>query len=110
MELGQANTWTRWCVIGLFISGCGMALGYVLFGHTLIDLLYEGLTSTFFDQIITGQHVHPIEHYYAALDRRVLKVVVLLCLLAWGLFGFSHTSSTWLLVLFLSTRVAGIFM
>jgi hypothetical protein len=36
---------------------------------------------------------------------RVLKASVALCLLAWGLLGFSCASSTWLLVLFLATDV-----
>jgi hypothetical protein len=75
------KTWTRWCAIGLFISGSGMALGSALFGHTLIDVLYEGATGTFLDRIITGQHVHPVEHYYAVADQRILTMSVALCLL-----------------------------
>ena len=31
MEVCQAKKWMRRCALGLFISGCGMALGYALF-------------------------------------------------------------------------------
>ena len=102
MDVCQAKHWMRWCALGLLISGCGMALGHALFGHTMVDVLYEGSTGTFLDGIIEGQNFHPVEHYYAVVDRGVLKIVVRLCLLACGLLGFSFSSSTWLLVLFLS--------
>jgi hypothetical protein len=103
MEVYQAKQWMRWCAVGLLISGCGMALGHALFGHTMVDVLYEGSTGTFLDGIIEGQNIHPLEHYYAVVDRLVLKASVALCLLAWGLLGFSCPSSTWVLGLLLAT-------
>jgi hypothetical protein len=103
LDVARAKAWVRWCATGLLISLGGMALGYVLLGHPLIHALYQGATGTFLDGIITGQHIHPIEHYYAVADQHVLKPVVPLCLLVWGLFCFSCPSPTWLLVLLLAT-------
>ena len=105
MEADQVKVWLRRGAVILFISACGMALGHALFGYSLVDLLYKGSTGTFLDGIITGQRVHPIEYFYAELDQRVLKWVVGLCLLAWGLLAFSCTSSKLLLVLLLSIDV-----
>jgi hypothetical protein len=101
LGVGRAKAWIRRGAIGLLISGSAIALGYVLVGHTVIRVLYEGSTGTRLDGIIAGQHSHPIEHYYALADRRVLA----LGLLAWGLLGLSWASSTWVLVLLLSTDV-----
>jgi hypothetical protein len=105
METGQVKVWLRGCAIILFISACGMALGHALFGHAMVDLLYKGTTGTFLDGIITGRQAHPIEYFYAELDRRVLRWTVRLCLLTWGLLAFACTSSTLLLVLLLSADV-----
>jgi hypothetical protein len=82
MQAIQAKQWLRWCVLGLFISGCGLALGYALVGHTVVDSLYQGTTGTWLDGIIIGQHQRPIEHYYALADRRVLKVSAVLALIS----------------------------
>jgi hypothetical protein len=103
MKVGPTKLWLRRCAIGLFISACGLGLGYALFGHMIVDRLYAGTTGTFLDAIIIGQHIHPIEHYHTIAGQRVLKVSIALGLFAWGLLGFSIASSTWLLVLFLAT-------
>jgi hypothetical protein len=105
LDVGRAQAWIRWCAIGLLISGGAIALGYVLVGHTVIHVLYEGSTGTWLDGIITGQHRHPIEHYYTVADRHILKGSVALGLLAWVLLGLSCASSTWVLVVLLSTDV-----
>ena len=65
----------------------------------------RGSTGTWLDRIIAGQHIHPIEHYYAVADRHVLKDTVALGLLSWGLLSLSCASSTWVLGLLLSTDV-----
>jgi hypothetical protein len=103
LDLGRAKARVRWCAIGLFITGGSMALGYALLGHTLVDVLYGGSTGTFLDGIITRQNTWPVEHYYTLAERRLLQVVVLLCLFAWGLLCFSCPSSTWVLGLLLAT-------
>jgi hypothetical protein len=91
------------CAIGLLIVGVATTLGYMVVGHTVIDVLYEGSTGTRLDRIIAGQHSHPIEHYYAFADRQVPSTSVSLGLFAWGLLSLSLASSTWALLLLLST-------
>jgi hypothetical protein len=105
LDVGRAKARIRLCAIGLLISGGAIALAYVLVGHTVIQVLYEGSTGTWLDGIIEGQHIHPVEHYYALADRRVLEASVTLGVLVWVLLGLSCASSTWVLVLFLSTDV-----
>jgi hypothetical protein len=101
--IGRARAWMRRCAIGLLISVAAIALAYLLVGHTVIDVLYEGSTGTRLDDTIARQDLHPLEHYYDLADRRVLKASVTLGLLAWGLLGVSCASSRRVLVLFLAT-------
>jgi hypothetical protein len=103
MDAVQAKKWIRWCAVGLLIGVGGMVLGYALFGHTLVKVLYKGATGTFLDRIIGGQEFHSIGHYYGVVDRGVRKAAVSLCLLAWVLLIISLFSSTRLLVALLST-------
>lgn len=103
MQVRQAQQWMRWCAVGLCITSCGMVLGHTLFTRLFVIVLYEGSTGTFLDGIITGQDIHPIEHYYGVMDQSILNIVTFFCLLSVVLFGGSLSSPTWLLILLLST-------
>jgi hypothetical protein len=99
----HASAWIRRSAIGLCIAMVAIALGYVLVGHILVQMLYEGSTGTRLDRLIAGQDSHPIEHYYAFADQHILSTSVSLGLFAWGLFIVSLASSLWVLVLLVST-------
>ena len=103
LAVSQVMSWIGRSALGLFISAGAIALGYAVAGHTAIDVLYDGSTGTWLDGIIVGQQRHPVEHYYALADARVLKVSVAMGLLAWGLLALSCAASTRVLVLFLAT-------
>jgi len=103
MNVRQAQQWMRWYALGLCITSCGLVLGHTLFTRLFVVVLYESSTETFLDGIITGQYIHPIEHYYRGMDQSILNLVSFLCLLSWVLFGGSLSSSTRFVIVLLST-------
>jgi len=46
-----------------------LAAVWILFGHQLIEAMYEGKSMGFLNRIIEGQATHPVEHYIALGDK-----------------------------------------
>jgi hypothetical protein len=103
MQVRQAQLWMRWGALGLCILSCSLVLRHTLFARLFVVVLYEGSTGTWLDGIITGQSIHPSEHYYWVMDHSILTLVTFFGLLSLVLFGGSLSSSTWFLILLLST-------
>ena len=54
--------------IKILCIGIG-ALTYILFGHRLIQAMYEGHAIGFLNHIIDGSNVHPLHYYYTKADK-----------------------------------------
>ena len=68
------RTYRRGLVNGLagtVVLGFAMVLTYILFGHALIQLIYDSDLSLV-NRFMTGKAVTPLHAYFAAMDRAVL--------------------------------------
>ena len=70
--------------IALFVIGAiflCLAIGWIsysLFGHQLINAMYEGKSIGILNMVIEGQAAHPIEEYYKEADELFLGLCKLL--------------------------------
>ena len=69
------DKWFKENKIAIFVIGAlllcltiGWVL-YTLFGHPLINAMYEGKSIGILNRVIEGQAVHPVEKYYRYADK-----------------------------------------